>query len=86
MLEDIKKIQGINHNDFDNIIETHIESCKSDLKNVGIAASKISETDPLIYSMIVTYVLSFLDVNNSEMYSNSYLMQKDALRHYGDYK
>ena len=30
MLEEIKKIQGINHNEFDSIINDYIDSCKKD--------------------------------------------------------
>lgn len=85
MLEEIKKIQGINHNDFDTIITSYINSCISDLKAIGIADSKVVDTDPLIHTAILTYVLSFLDVNNGEMYTNSYALQKDVLRHLIEY-
>lgn len=86
MLEEIKKIQGISHNDFDTIIQNYIDSCKLDLKAIGIAEEKVNIKDKLIYTAILTYVLSFLDVNNSEMYSNSYNLQKDVLRHLSEYK
>lgn len=86
MLEEIKKIQGISHSDFDTIIQNYIESCKLDLKAIGIAEKKVDSEDNLIHTAILTYVLSFLDVNNSEMYSNSYNIQKDVLRHLSDYK
>lgn len=85
MLEEIKKIQGINHNEFDITIQSYIDSCKADLKAIGIVESKINEEDSLIRTAIYTYVLSFLDVNNSEIYSNSYALQKDALRHLKEY-
>ena len=42
MLEDIKKMQGINHNDFDDIIKKYIDSAKMDLQMCGIEKSKIS--------------------------------------------
>jgi len=86
MLEEIKKIQGINHNDFDTIIENYIESCKFDLKAIGVAEKMVDLEKGLIHTAILTYVLSFLDVNNSEMYSNSYNLQKDVLRHLSEYK
>lgn len=86
MLEEIKKIQGINHSDFDSIIENYVNSCIADLKAIGIADSKVIETDSLIHTAILTYVLSFLDVNNSEIYSNSYALQKDVLRHLTEYQ
>lgn len=86
MLEEIKKIQGINHNEFDSIITSYINSCKADLRAIGIAESKNKEEDSLIYTAIFTYVLSFLDVANSEMYSNSYNLQKDKLRHLKEYQ
>ena len=37
MLEEVKAIQGINHNDFDNMINDWIAAAKLDLINVGIA-------------------------------------------------
>ena len=86
MLEEIKKIQGISHNDFDKIIQSYIESCKLDLKAIGIAEKLVDLEDDLVHTAIITYVLSFLDVNNSEMYSNSYNLQKDVLRHLSEYK
>ena len=85
MLEEIKKIQGINHNEFDTIIENWINSAKLDLKSVGIVNALINEPNSLIQSAIITYVLSFLDVVNSEMYSESYALQKDTLRHLTEY-
>lgn len=84
MLEEIKKIQGINHNEFDNIINDYIDSCKKDLKSIGIVDT-LFENDKLVQTAIKTYVLSFLDVNNAEMYSNSYRLQKNQLRNYVEY-
>lgn len=88
MLEEIKKLQGITNSDFDKIIENFVESCKDDLLAVGIAKKKVnnSESDSLIHTAILTYVLSFLDVVNSEMYANSYFLQKDMLRRLSEYK
>lgn len=85
MLNDIKMMQGINNNDFDIIINSYIEAAKKDLETIGIVKSKIVETDKLIYSAIVSYVKSFLDVDNSELFSNAYSLQKDALRHITEY-
>lgn len=84
MLEEIKKIQGINHNEFDNIINDYIDSCKKDLKSIGIVDT-LFENDKLVQTAIKTYVLSFLDVNNANLYSNSYAIQKDVLRHTKEY-
>ena len=83
MLEDIKKIQGINHTDFDDMINTWIEAAKLDLKSIGIVNT--DNPDSLLKTAIITYVLSFLDVANSEMYENSYNLQKDILRHTTEY-
>lgn len=85
MVDDIKKMMGINNNDFDSIITTYIKSAKIDLKEVGLKEDKVTETDALIYSAIVSYVLALLDVNYSEMYTNAYIMQKDTLRHLTTY-
>lgn len=85
MLNEIKKIQGINHNEFDSIIQNLIFSAKEDLKSIGIVKQKVVEEDALIKTALITYVISFLDVPNSEMYKSSYAMQKDVLRHLSEY-
>ena len=85
ILSEIKKIQGINHTDFDSMINTWIDSAKLDLKSVGIVNTLVDNPDKLLQTAIITYVLSFLDVVNSEMYANSYRLQKDALRHTTEY-
>lgn len=87
MLEEIKKIQGINHCDFDNNINMWISAAKLDLKSIGIVDTliNIEKPDALIQTAIITYVLSFLDVTNSDLYSNSYALQKDTLRHLTEY-
>lgn len=85
MLEEIKKIQGINHDEFDSMITTWIEAAKLDLKSIGIVDTLIDNPNSLIKTAIITYVLSFLDVNNANLYSNSYAIQKDVLRHTKEY-
>lgn len=85
MLEKIKKIQGICHDEFDDMINTWIASAKLDLKSIGIVDTLVDNPDSLIETAIITYVLSFLDVVNSELYSNSYALQKDTLRHLKEY-
>lgn len=85
MLENIKKIQGINHNDFDDMINIWINSAKLDLKSIGIVDTLVDTPDDLVTTAIITYVLSQLDVVNAELYSNSYNLQKDVLRHLGEY-
>lgn len=85
MLDEIKKIQGINHNDFDATIQMWINAAKLDLKSIGIVDTLVDTPDDLVKTAIITYVLSFLDVVNAELYSNSYTLQKDVLRHIGKY-
>ena len=85
MLDNIKKIQGINHNEFDNMINTWINAAKLDLKSIGIVSTLVDNPDNLVETAIITYVLMFLDVDNSEMYAKSYSMQKDVLRHLTEY-
>lgn len=85
MLDDIKKIQGINHNEFDDMINTWIEAAKLDLINIGIVDNNVNIPNSLVKTAIITYVLSFLDVVNSELYANSYALQKDVLRHSTEY-
>lgn len=86
MLDKIKKIQGICHDDFDSTIDTLITSAQLDLKSIGIVNEKVDDPDSLIETAIITYVLSFLDVDNSELYANSYQYQKDTLRHLSEYR
>ena len=85
ILTKVKKIQGISHTEFDDTINGWITSAKLDLKSVGIVKTLVDNPDSLIESAIINYVLSFLDVVNSEMYANSYMYQKDALRHTSEY-
>ena len=85
MLDEIKKIQGINHTEFDSMINTWIESAKLDLKSIGIVSTLVDVPDDFVKTAIITYVLSFIDVPNSEMYSKSYSVQKDVLRHLEKY-
>ena len=86
MLNDIKKMLGINNSDFDSMIKNYIESARLDLEMIGIDKSKINQEDELIYSAIVSYVKSFIDVDNSELYANAYNLQKDTLRHIEEYQ
>lgn len=85
MLEEIKKIQGINHNEFDSMIQIWINAAKLDLKSIGIVDTLVDSHDDLVQTAIITYVLSFIDVANSELYSKSYSLQKDVLRHLKEY-
>lgn len=85
MLDEIKKIQGINHDDFDSMITLWIEAAELDLKGIGIVDTLIDNPNSLVKNAIITYVLSFLDVTNAELYSNLYALQKDVLRHTGEY-
>lgn len=85
MLEEIKKIQGINHNEFDSTINMWLESAKLDLKSIGIVDALIDNPNSLIKTAIITYVLSFADVSNADLYANSYALQKDVLRHTSEY-
>ena len=85
MLEEIKKIQGINHSDFDNMINIWIEAAELDLKGIGIVDTLIDNPNSLVKNAIITYVLSFLDVANAQLYSEAYSLQKDVLRHTKEY-
>lgn len=84
ILSEVKKIQGINHNEFDTTIKMWIESAVIDLKSVGIVDTSVDKPDRLVQTAIITYVLSFLDTSN-EAYKTSYYYQKDALRHTSKY-
>lgn len=86
MLNDIKLILGITSNAFDTILTNYIAAAKQDLEMVGIASSKIVESDPLIYSAIVSYVLAMMDTYEyRELSANAYHLQKEQLRRYTEY-
>ena len=85
MLEEIKKIQGISHDEFDSMITIWIEAAQLDLKGIGIVGTLVDSPNSLVKNAIITYVLSFLDVVNAELYTNSYQLQKDVLRHTSEY-
>lgn len=85
LLAKLKKIQGITHDEFDTTIQMWINAAKLDLKSVGIVDTLVNNPDELVSAAIISYVLSQLDVVNNEMYANSYLYQKDALRHIKEY-
>lgn len=85
MLDEIKKIQGINHNEFDTMINTWIEAAELDLKSIGIVSNLVNNPNSLVKTAIITYVLSFIDPDNADMYASSYALQKDVLRHTTEY-
>lgn len=85
LLNEIKKIQGINHNEFDTMINTWISAAQIDLKSIGIVSTLVNNPDSLVQTAIITYVLSFIDIPNAEMYAKSYSLQKDVLRHLTEY-
>lgn len=87
LISDIKKILGIYNDSFDGIIEAFIEAGKKDLEQVGIDPTKIQLSDSLIYSALVSFVLSMTDnYEYKEMSANAYALQKDQLRHYTNYQ
>ena len=87
MLADIKKALGLNNDEFDSIINNYVSSAKKDLEMVGIAKSIVEadSIDPLIYSAILSYVQSKFDLNNSELFQNSYDLQKNFIRRISSY-
>lgn len=83
MLEALKKLLGLNNDQFDSIIEGFVESAKEDLKSVSIATSLVDSIDgdspnELVKTAVMTYVMGRFD-NSSEL-MNSYDLQKDNLR------
>lgn len=86
MLDDIKKVLGLNNTQFDTLLQTFINAGKKDLIEAGIVEAKVVETDPLIYSALISFVLAMMDTYEyRELSANAYALQKDQLRHYQDY-
>ena len=83
MLNDLKKMLGINNTEFDTIITMYMNSALADLEAVGVSEPSVS--DPLVYSAVCSYVMGNLDTTYGEMYMNTYALQKDSLRHYSEY-
>lgn len=72
---------------FDSIIENFINAGKKDLVEAGINENKVVESDPLIYSALMSFCLSMCEnYEYRELNANAYALQKDQLRHYEDYK
>ena len=87
MLNDIKKVLGLNNTQFDTLLQNFINAGKRDLIESGIVESKVVETDPLIYSALISFVLAMMDTYEyRELSANAYALQKDQLRHYQDYR
>lgn len=85
MLDEVKKIEGITHTDFDTMINTWIKAGKQDLINIGVKKTLVdsldtNNPDSILSSIVIMYVLSQLDVDNAELYANSYSLQKDTIR------
>ena len=78
MLNTIKQMMGINNNEFDSIINAYIDSAVLDLESVGIV---VDQDNALIQTAIITYDKSHLDLDDAELFSSSYFLQKDALKH-----
>lgn len=87
LFKDIKFALGEDITDkIDSSIEMFIEAGKNDLAMAGIVSSKIVETDALIYSALMSFVLSMVDTYEyRELSANAYALQKDQLRHYNEY-
>lgn len=87
LASDIKLALGGDVTDsIDGIINNFINAGKNDLAQVGIKQTKIVETDPLIYSALMSFVLGMMDTYEyRELSANAYALQKDQLRHYSDY-
>lgn len=85
MLNDLKKILGLNNTEFDTIVTNLMNSAIADMKSVGIAESKVVDTDPLIRTAIITYVKAHFDESKRESLQESYDMQKDKLRKTSEY-
>ena len=86
MLNDIKKILGINNTQFDTILQMLIDAGKKDLIEAGIVSTKVVESDALIYSALISYVCGMFDTYEyRELSMNTYRLQKDQLRHHIDY-
>ena len=48
LLDKIKKIQGINHDEFDDTIKMWIQAAEIDLKSVGIVDTLVDNYDSLV--------------------------------------
>lgn len=82
MLDDLKRILGVNNTEFDSIIQGLIKACKEDLKSVGIAASLVDSIDgddpsELIKTAVVAYVRANFDDPTMQP---AYDLMKDNLR------
>lgn len=91
MLEELKKILGLNNTEYDSIIEGFVKSCQADLVSVGIATSLVDSLDgenpdPLIKIAAITYVKANFDEEAREALGASYDLQKENMRRKAAYQ
>lgn len=98
MLNDVKKVLGINNTQFDTILNGYIDSAKEDLLSVGIASSLIDllvdgatlPTDNKKYQLVkmavITYCQAQYESEKKDLYTNAYESQKDNLRRKADFQ
>lgn len=91
MLEEIKKLLGMNNTEYDSIIQGFVKSCQADLVSVGIASSLVysldgEDPDELIKTAVLTYVKANFDEEARGALGASYDLQKENLRRKAAYQ
>lgn len=87
ILSDVKLILGYSTNKLDTILTNYIEAGKLDLIEQGIKPELVVESNALVYSALISFVLSMVDTYEyRELSANAYALQKDQLRHYKDFQ
>lgn len=93
LLDDVKIALRISSSNavFDNEINTLIKAARLDLIQAGVSESIVNKdtgTDALIIRAIITYAKANFGYDNPEAdrFNNAYIMLKQHLSLYGDYK
>jgi len=90
MIEDVKLSLRITNSHFDHEIQNLIDAACLDLQQAGVSKSVIEqdETDPLIKRAVITYAKANFGYDNPEAdrFNDAYIMLKQHLSLYGDYK
>lgn len=88
MLNDVKLALRISSTAFDDEVQNLIDAARLDLQQAGVSKTVTNQDDPLIKRAVITYAKANFGYDNpeAERFNNAYVMLKQHLSLYGDYK
>lgn len=87
LIDDVKKVLRVSHNEMNAEIQGLIDACKKDLELKGILKEKIAEDNPSIVQAINLYCKANFGYNNPDAmrFSEAYEKLSLSLARCGDY-